>query len=207
MQQTYIQKSRLFLFPLVGIRNDRVFRPTNTYVSSKSLKTYEYPDGIRPRDHILILCYPREYSQGIVADAWSSFESEQIVANQKFLGIHETEDEFIYTMNMASWSSDWRHFLHGKYSLFSDKAKKMILNFRRAADGSSLLKPTEHRKLYCYLYPYEEKCVESFAEELGMPTLDLKEVRELCSKPDMAQEGFRCENLKESLNEGNEAQI
>lgn len=194
LQKTYIQKSRLFLFPLIGIRHDRAFRPTNTYISSKNLRTSEYPNGIKPSDNILIIAYTKDYARGSSEQQWSIFEAEQIVGNRKFMGIHETDDEFVYTMNMSSFSADIKCFTHGRYSLFSEKAKTLILNFRRSS-----LKPTEHRKLYCYLYPYDEQCLKSFAEELGISTQQLMEVKELCTSPNMAMESFKCENLKESL--------
>lgn len=194
LQKVYLQKSRVFLFPLVGIKNDRVFKPMNTYISSKVLISPEYPKGITVRDNILIVAYPKSYSRGKDKDTWDMFEAEQIVGSPKFMAIHETEEEFIYTMNMASWSADWKCFLHGRYSLFSEKAKNLVITFRR-----SYLRAAEHRKLYCYLYPYDEQCINDFAEELGIPTQELMEVKELCSKPDMTQENFKCEALKQSL--------
>jgi hypothetical protein len=55
-------------------------------------------------------------------------------------------------------------------------------------------------QLHCYLYPNKPECLEVFAKDLGMSIEDLKEIGELCSKPDSVKETFEYE-IKEKINE------
>jgi hypothetical protein len=59
----------------------------------------------------------------------------------------------------------------------------------------------EQKKLYCYLYPFQEECIRSFARELSADKKDfeknvelLREAKELCSKPDLNLETYIYDN-------------
>lgn len=215
LQQSYIQKSKLFLLPLTGVRRDKVFKCMNTYISATNLSCDEYSSGISMKDEILIVTFPKEYRNNrakmyakfekliesdIILSPWEKFESENLLSNRYFICFHELRDELAYTFDMSKWSSDWRAFLKGRYSMFSEEAKDKIINFRWSS-----LEPTEQKKLYCYLYPYKEECIKVFSEELEIPIEELMEVKELCSKPNLNLENYIPEKLKkqpeEDLNE------
>lgn len=203
LQRTYIQKSRIFLFPLTGIKKDRVFNPINTYVSSPDLIGDRYPYGIGETDRILIVNYEKkrkEYLDELAATAvkkpkfteeqakmWESFEYDFILNNTLFIAMHETDDEIIYTFDMTDWKFDWDNFLRGRYSLLSQSAKDRIINYRWTS-----LRPEEKKKLMCYLYPNKEECLQTFAKQLNESVEDLRTVKELCSKPDLKLETFKC---------------
>ncbi len=141
LQRQYIQKSRIFLLPLTGIRKDRIYRPTNTYVSSPSLINQDYPDGISISDETLILVYSKEYEQreqdniarkklSSIVGSWGRFETEVLMSNRYFTGFFENKDEYIYTFDFSDWSTDWYSFIKGRYSELSPEANDKILKFR-----------------------------------------------------------------------------
>lgn len=209
LQQSYIQKSRLFLLPLVGIIKDKNFKSLNTYISSPSLVSDEYPNGISSKDEILIVTYPKKYREfnlyskfekliedEVFKSPWEKFEIESIMSNRKFIAYHELEDEIAYTFDLSDFGSDWRCFLKGRYSLFSEKAKEKIIDFRWKS-----LYPIEQKKLYCYLYPYKDECIKIFSDQLEVPVEELLRVKELCSKPNFNLENYVPERLKSKIEE------
>lgn len=206
LQRTYLQKSRLFLLPLTGLTKDKYFKSTNTYISSDDLVSDAYPYGISKYDEILIITYSKDYkvkdeqlydkirskfkdisSDETLLTGWEKFETEVLLSNSNFLAFHEVEEEFVYTYDLSEWHTDWDYFIKGSYSKLSEKAKEKIMSFR----WSSLNKVARD-KLYCYLYPTEEKCMLAFAEELKIEIKDLLQVKELCDKPDFDLETFKC---------------
>lgn len=208
LQKTYIQKSRLFLLPLTGMTKNKHFSPTNTYISAPDLISSEYPEGIGFIDEILIVAYSKEYkirqdnilSQvqanfkniSIEETGWERYESV-IISNRRFISVHETDDEFLYTFDFSDWHNDWNLFIKGRYTLISSKAKQIIKDYQWTA-----LKPVEQKKLYCYLYSNEDlSCFEDFADDLGYPVEELKQVRELCSKPDLRLETYKIPKKKQ----------
>lgn len=217
LQKTYIQKSLLFLLPLTGIKRDRYFKVTNTYLASSNLISKEYyENGISVEDQILIVTFSNQYKQKDremydqlsskfkeiakkedIKPKWDDYEIE-LMSNPNFLAFHEASDEYIYTYDMSNWSADWNNFVNGKYSKFSEDAKSSIIDYRWTA-----LTPVAQKKLHYYLYPYEEEARREFAKELQVSTKLLKEVRELCSKPNLALETYKCnvQKKQEDLDE------
>lgn len=202
LQETYIQKSRLFLLPLTGLIRNKYFPPTNTYISSPELISSEYPEGINFDDQVLIIAFSKEYkikqdniynqvianfkNVNIEETGWDKYESV-IMSNRRFMGFHETHDEFVYTFDLSEWCDDWRCFMKGRYTKMSERAKKIIKDYKWAT-----LQAIEQKKLYCYLYSNkDETCFEDFAEELGYPVEELRSVKELCSKPDLRLETYK----------------
>lgn len=207
LQKAYIQKSRIFLLPLTGIRKDKIYRPVNTYIASPTLVSTDYPNGLTIQDETLILTYSKEYEMNEInsinklkinnpINNWERFETDVLMSNRNFTGFYESQDEYIYTFDLSDWSSDWTNFINGSYSKFSPDAKKRIIDFRWKS-----LREDEQKKLYCYLYPFQEECIRSFARELSTERRDfeknielLKEAKELCSKPNLDLETYIYDN-------------
>lgn len=207
LQKAYIQKSRIFLLPLTGIRKDKIYRPVNTYIASPTLVSTDYPNGLTIQDETLILTYSKEYEMNEInsinklkinnpINNWERFETDVLMSNRNFTGFYESQDECIYTFDLSDWSSDWTNFINGSYSKFSPDAKKRIIDFRWKS-----LREDEQKKLYCYLYPFQEECIRSFARELSTERRDfeknielLKEAKELCSKPNLDLETYIYDN-------------
>lgn len=216
LQETYIQKSRLFLLPLTGLTNNKYFKATNTYIASPDLVCDDYPEGISFTDEILIIAYSKGYkikqdniynqleanfkNISVEETGWDKYETT-LLANKRFMGFHETVDEYLYTYNLHEYASDWTNFMKGRYSQMNEKTKKLIRNYRWSS-----LQEIEQRKLYCYLWPNEvppnekDNCFKFFADELGIPIEDLEQVKELCSKPNLKLETYICSEKKQ-LNE------
>lgn len=211
LQETYLQKSRIFLLPLTGLSKDKYFREINTYMCSPDLTSTDYPEGIGFEDKLLIVNYSKSYKVkqdniynqvtanfkniSIEETGWDKYETK-LMSNKTFSGLHETADELIYTFDLSNWSDDWNFFMKGKYSKISKRAKELVRNYRWTS-----LSEIDQKKLYCYLYLNEDQnCFKDFAEELGVPVGDLQQIGELCSKPDLKLETFICSKKKE-LNE------
>lgn len=211
LQKTYLQKSGLFLLPLTGLKKDKHFKLTNTYISSDDLVSDAYPYGISSNDEILIVTYSKDYkikddklyekirdkfkrisSEDDLPTGWEKFETDSLLSNKNFLAFHETDIEFVYTFDLSGWHNDWNCFINGKYSHFTEKAKQIIKEFRwrDLSEGA-------RSKLECYLWPDKEGCIEDFAEELKVEIGSLLQVRELCDKPNFKLETFIC-LIKES---------
>ena len=205
LQGEYIQKSRIFLLPLTAIKKDRIYKPTNTYIAAPNLVNKDYPTGISINDQILITVFTKDYERrerdnvarlklNSIIGSWEKFETDALMSNRNFIGLFETKEDYVYTFDLTDWSGDWYNFIKGAYSEFSPEAKDIILKYRWAS-----LKPTEQKKLYCYLYPYKDECIRSFARELNTDPKQkdvqqleaiLRETKELCSKPHIAQETY-----------------
>lgn len=201
LQETYIQKSKLFLLPLTGLKKNKYFKETNTYVSSPDLISADYPSGINFEDEILIVTYSKDYkikqdniynqvnanfkNITIEETGWDKYETT-LITNKKFIGFHESLDEYLYTFDLHDHAKDWTAFMKGRYTQMSSKAKEIIKKYRW-----EYLEAPEARKLYCYLYANEdETCFKDFAEDLGILVDDLMQVKELCSKPNLRLETY-----------------
>lgn len=202
LQKDYLQKSKVFLLPLAGIKRDRTFEPSNTYISSEDLLSDEYPNGIKMDSSILIVAFSktlRQNSENLLLrikdqklveehekSRWDSYEEISLFSNKRFIAFHETYEDLVYTFDMVDWSKEWKKFIHGRYSLFSDKAKDIILKYKN-------LKPMDHKKLMSYLYPNKEEYLKEYAKDLELTVEELKEVKELCNAPDLSKETYKFE--------------
>lgn len=216
LQKAYIQKSRIFLLPLIGIKKDRIYRPTNTYISARGLVSTDFPSGISIQDETIMVVFSKDYEKKELESImklklnsplgnWEKFETEVLMSNRNFTGFYESEEDYIYTFNLSDWSEDWSNFISGSYSKFSSDAKDKIVNFRWKN-----LAEEERKKLYCYLYPYKDECITSFAKELTTEPRDLeaniqmlREIGELCNKPDLRLEEYEYQVNKKLVTDEN----
>jgi hypothetical protein len=97
LQKTYMQKSRIFLLPLTGMKKHRIYRPINTYISSPTLSSSDYPNGLSIQDETLILTYSKEYEINEInsinklkinspINNWDKFETDILMSNRNFTG-------------------------------------------------------------------------------------------------------------------------
>ncbi len=163
----YTQKSRIFLFPLLGFPRISVTNPAQTYTSWKD--KYDHDD-------MHLIC---EYPNRNDAD-FKTFETKKLLAHPCFVDYHESENNTgIYVFNLSNYKDTWNAVTNGKYSqiLVTDKLKirKYFSN-----NTSSL----EH--IESYLYP--EKYFNVYSKLLNVEESLLISVGELCSKPDVTKE-------------------
>ena len=166
----HFQKSRAFLYPLLGIRRGAIFTPMETYVA--------WEDEFLAEDRKLILTYHlREDKE------FSDFEKAKLLDNSLLCDFRETSHKVgVYVFDFEDFAQDWDYFLKGRYSKMSAPVKRRILDFFKNNHSN-------YKYLESYLHP--EKYFKTYAELLDVPVEVLQEVGELASPPDIAKETLR----------------
>lgn len=171
----YTQKSKMFLFPLVGISKNASFSPANTYL---------YWDGHDGIDNYELIVH---YNHIPNDQRYEIFEKQHILPNSKLVGCYRVDDGTVYIFDLISYAKDVAHFLHGDYSQFEYKTKEKILQFNGANVVSN--KKVEGYTIHIALCP--QYYYKDYAEELGYPdTKYLEECGELWDIFDKEKETF-----------------
>jgi hypothetical protein len=165
---SYTQKSRLFLFPLLGFPRNSTTNPLQTYISW---------EGIYAVSDMNLIC---EYPNRLDKD-FKDFE-KKMLNHIYFLDYKETEnDSSVYIFDMNAYADAWGKFLTGKYSNFDVSHKKKIrYYFSNNATSSE----------YIDSYFSPERYYNQYSKILGVETSLLESVGELCSIPDLVQENL-----------------
>jgi hypothetical protein len=162
----YFQKSKVFLYPLLGIKRGTSVIPVETYVSWEGHCTAE--------DMKLICLYD------VRTDAeYMNFEKNVLLNHNRLSDYVKVNSQAVFTFDFSDLEDDWSHFMNGKYSKISLNLKQKILNFFDKYSGN-------YAYMHSYLIP--EKYFENYAELLGADLQMLIKVGELCSKPDTEKE-------------------
>lgn len=157
----YIQKSILFLWPLLKIPSRSVKRPIQVY----SLWKPHYDiDSCK----FIMLYSPEDVPQ-------VTLESHHLLED-----IIETQDgNFAYVFDLSQYSDLYDLYVKGKYSKFSKKHKSLILEcYERNKRNYEIIKS--------YLYP--EDYIKDYADFYMVEPSILEDIGELCSPPDLEQE-------------------
>lgn len=168
----YFQKSKVFLYPLLGIKKGVRFVPVQTYISWNDI----YPED----KHKLLCLYAID----------SKWEKEFIMFSELFLETnilfeekHTIDEEhLLYIFNLQPFKRDLNKFKKGNYSKFTKKTKEIIMKF--FGETGKIAEYIES-----YLYP--EFYFEDYANILNVKEDDLRSVGELCSLPDLKKEDFK----------------
>lgn len=174
--QGYFQKSRVFLYPILGIQRGS-FDPMSTFIS--------WTDEVSLGDMKLLCRYHNR--QDI---EFQMFEEKRLLGNTFFEDCSELEDDtLVYTFDMSDYAEDWLNFIGGKYSKLSSDVKKHI----RDHYGTS---SPNYAFIHTYLYP--EDHYRTYAEFLVVDKDDIehvesliKKVGELCDKPNFQKEELK----------------
>jgi hypothetical protein len=182
LQTQYIQKSRLFLYPILAIKRGVSITPIQTYVSWEGVYTLE--------DYKLIGVYHLRNDP-----EFNRFEQIKLLKSPYFDNFFQLEnDTGAYVFDFSILYEDYQKFINGKYSKFSQEVKDKILNF--FYNGVN-----HHTVILSYLNP--EQYMEDYAELLtvGGKAKDEKEynkllnlikmVGEVCSLPDLNSETLK----------------
>ncbi len=89
------------------------------------------------------------------------------------------EENLVVIFEFSDKKDDWEKFLEGRYSKMTEYTKKEILKFFDSNTGNYVY-------MKSYLYP--DKYYEDYALCLNVEVNFLKDVGELCSKPDFIKE-------------------
>lgn len=167
LTKEYIQKSRIFLYPLLEIKRGSEATPLESYVS------WEGKFGLQ--DQKLICVY------GLREDEeFKRFEKTNLLAHMYFDSYYELENNRgVYVFNMKEYTYDLKCFMNGKYSECISTTKEKIISFFKSKPGSKEV-------VMSYLYP--ERFYDNYADLLGVKASVLKEVGQLCSKPNIDKE-------------------
>lgn len=165
----YFQKSRSFLYPMLGIKKTSYFSPTGTYLSIEGL--------IDPED-IKLVCVFKEDS----SDGFKAFEDQMLLTNPLFSQVLYIQGYNLYIFDFQLYTDDWFHFLLGKYSKLSGPFKRAIKVYYGELT-------TEYKYIESYLYP--EKYYDNYARLLDVDVKILRQNVELCDSCNLEKETLK----------------
>jgi len=178
----YFQKSKVFLYPLLGIKKGVRFVPVQTYISWGEKYTID-------QGHLLCLYVINNDNK----EDFNRFSNVTLASNKYFSTTHNLdENNVIYVFKLKTLKQVIKKFIDGKYSTFSKRSKEKILSF--FGETGSIAEYIES-----YLYP--GYYWDDYSNFLNVDVSDLQRVGELCDKPDMQKEDFTfdCELIKKEL--------
>lgn len=172
----YFQKSRSFLYPVLGIPKKAIATPLGTYVSLEGM----YP----PEEMKLICTYKKE-----VTPEFEKFEEQMLLTNPLFHDLLSVDSYNMYVFDYKSYEVDWFNFLLGKYSKLSAPVKKSIKLYYGE-------KSSEYEYIKTYLNPSDH--FETYSKLLDVDVSVLKKLGELCDPCDLDKETLKVslENVK-----------
>ena len=172
LYKDYIQKSKVFMYPLLEVKKGTSVTPIETYCMWKGHYTKE--------DCKLITLYHLRDDV-----EFRQFEKFKLIGNPLFHDFHMTEDnKGIYVFDFQKHEYDWKQFIQGKYSKFSPELKRKLQNHFGVANRGyidSFLYPERYFKLYAELLTVDKSDISGMLNTL-------KEVGELCSILDEEKE-------------------
>ena len=164
----YFQKSKVFLYPLLGLRKGLNFVPDITAICWNGLYT--------PVD-CKFLCMYEADEKDLNFDMFHNkhLKNHPLLNSYMYLG----NRKHIYVFDYSKFKEDYVNFTKGKYSKFTADTKSKIINFfGEKGDFPSYIQS--------YLNP--EDSHEAYADELEVDVSIIKNVWELCSIPDLVKE-------------------
>lgn len=173
---TYVQKSKLFLYPALGIKRGLSESLIGTFMG--------YKNEIRLNENKLIaLYYLREDMD------FRMFESGFLTGNEYFIEKKVLPDNkaiYIFDFDRGDLKHNFKCVVNGKYSKITDSFKKVILEYYE----NNVI---HHTYVHSFLYPdsyfelYAEFFITTLKDKKYIENL-LRTVGELCSKPDLPKE-------------------
>jgi hypothetical protein len=150
----YVQKSRLFAFPLIGVPKEP--KVIETYFGINGLKLCE--------GCALILLYHNE-------DPDYPAHRIQLEKNKFFDFIVKDEEFDIAIFDLSPIKSDYNRIMNGQYSKLS-KTAKILIKFNNTDEKASMgINPEYYYKDLAELLAYPEECFEN-TEIISSPDMD-----------------------------------
>ena len=166
----YFQKSKVFLFPSLGIARESFTQPTETFIAWKDCYT--------PEDHKLICLY-----NNTTSTEFKAFENRMLLSNPRFFKVHPVSPTInVYVFDMDFLGSSFEHFIKGKFSKLDTKVKVAITRYYG-------VKSKQFEYIKSYLYP--EEYFKDYARLLDVPLELIESVGELCNIPDTEKETLK----------------
>lgn len=168
--QSYLQKSSLFCYPILGIRKHSRFVPSGTYFA---LKDYYSVSDCR------LICIYNNCDQ----TGFENFSESVIKSSKLFEKVFRiSKSQRVYVFNFSLCKPDWDLILMGKYSRLSNGYKNAILDFHKDFEY-------DRGVLEKILNP--DKYYEEFSEIFNVPARVFEEVKEVMDKPNLEKESFK----------------
>ena len=184
LYKKYFQKSKIFLYPLLDIKRGTSVVPTETYVS--------WGDFCSTEDMKLICVYHSRTDAEYI-----NFEKNVLLKHSRLCDYVKADAvTSVFTFDFSDLCDDWNHFINGKYSRMDIIIKRRILDFFDSNSGNYFY-------VNSYLFPLTNHVV--YAELLDVPVDLIKEVYELCDKPNFDKENLvlevaNLENIEKTVN-------
>lgn len=179
LYKDYIQKSRLFLYPILNIKRHSSVTPIQTFMCWNP--HYNYSD-----------CKLIAQYHGRADHEFKTFEENKLFNNPLFHNFYQLEDGTnAYVFDFSDkYEKDFMSVVDGKYSELSPGMKKTILNFFKT-------QASHHVYIESYLYP--EKYYPMYAELLNVEQKYLEQTGQLCDKPNLEKEKLELQIKNQSI--------
>jgi hypothetical protein len=165
----YFQKSKVFLYPILGIKKGSSVVPTQTFLS--------WGEEISPEDMKLVCLYTTRNDSNYI-----NFENHFLLKHSRLADYKKvSEEETVFIFDFSDLSDDWVHFLNGHYSKINIKVKRIIKDFFQRNTNN-------YDYIDSYLFP--DKYFENYSKILNVDSHLLKSVGELCNAPDLEKENL-----------------
>jgi hypothetical protein len=164
----YFQKSKVFLYPLLGLGRGIEFVPKETFLSwNKQYTTTDYK---------LICVYNTKRTV-----KFKNFELKFLTAHSMYETHFDLGTKQVYIFDMRPFKHDYNMLLKGSYSKFSKGSQVRIMNYFVDKDSisniiESFFNPSDYHREY--------------AKYLDVEINQVQNVYEICSKPDLSKENF-----------------
>ena len=163
----YFQKSKMFMYPLLGIKKGAKIIPSETYIA---WDPFYIPEDIK----LVCLYHPNGSNE------YEKYEKEKLLKHSRLCDIKEIDKHNkLFIFDFSDLEDDWNLFMAGKYSKINSRIKEKILFFF-----------PENTANYVYMrsYLYPKVFFKDYAEILNVDENFLEDIGELCNKPDIKKE-------------------
>ena len=163
----YFQKSKVFLYPLLGFRQGVKHVPQQTYIAW---------DNVYSLNSCRLLCeYKTKMDIGFKRFSLDYLQNHPLYEDH----VELSNNKYLYIFNLESFKPDMERFIQGMFSQFSLDTKITILDF--FGDQG---KAAEY--IHTFLTP--DDGFEAYAYHLKVDIKTIEAIGELCSKPDLKKE-------------------
>lgn len=166
----YFQKSRAFLFPVLGLKKITKYPFVQSYLQMQ--------DKYVTDDYKLIAVYNQHEDSG-----WNHYLLHTIMANPMFEEIIYLENgQVAIVFSLRYLKDDYELFLAGKYSKLSKTTRTLIREFYG-------YNSPEWAYMESFLYP--EKYIGLYSKLLDVDSVHIRHTGQLCDLPDLEQETLK----------------
>lgn len=160
----YFQKSKIFLYPLLGIVKGSLYTPINTYLCWEGVYNIN--------DSKFICVY-----ENVRAAEFTNFQNRILKKSSKYHSHFVVENKVVYVFNFLN-NENYNNIIAGKYSRLSKEAKDVIMAYFK----------TDNIRKYIDSFLYPEQYHKEYASYLDVELSIIQSIHETCSIPDIKKE-------------------